>query len=203
AEKSDCEYPSEERHDLDLLGPRQSHGRGLGHDSNSLLLTRIYVLDSIVKRRNERGHPPSFLFLRTQPSPLLVLQCLRGVAQVALVWVRKVGEVAEVWDWVGGSVVEGAGCTVGRVLGVHQWEGRARYSLQLDGGHVVEDSPAVGETGRVASEQSEPVRCVRCGVGGRDGWRNRHVEAEFVGLDRATEVLESGDDARGYAGEED
>ena len=66
---------------------------------------------------------------------------------------------------------------------------------QLDRDDVVEHPPAVREAGQVAAEEADRVRVARR----RDG----DVEPQHVGLGRAGEVLEPGDDARRDAGQQD
>src|SRR5205085_2229622 len=77
---------------------------------------------------------------------------------------------------------------------VDQRDGHARYGAKLDRDYIVEDPASVRDSRQVASQYPENV-----GVGrGRDG----HVQAYQIRRRFPREILESGNDARGDAGEQ-
>src|SRR5260370_18212917 len=121
-----------------------------------------------------------------------------GLALEAANWNSEIRELVLIMDTLrnlrGIEIIDQSCSRIWFKARVNQRYGNTSYGTDLDRDRVVEDSTPVREPRQVASQYSENVRICR--------WGDGHVQPQQVRRSFAREILESGNDPRWYAGEQ-
>src|SRR5258708_25511183 len=121
-----------------------------------------------------------------------------GLALEAANWNSEIRELLLIMDTLrnlrGIEIIDQSCSRIWFKARVDQRDGNSSYGTDLDRDRVVEDSPSIRKASQVASQYSENVRICR--------WGDGHVQPQQVRRSFAREILESGNNPRWYAGEQ-
>src|SRR5579875_825654 len=117
---------------------------------------------------------------------------------IPIVRYAKVRETIQVriGDVTGRHAIRDLGsCSIRGVGGVNQRKSNPCDGTQLNGEYIVQETPTIGESGEITTQNAKDVRILRGG--------NSHVESQHIRLNFSSIILEALNYSRRYAGKQD